>query len=252
MIIYLDLVFLINFFGDFLCLWISSAVYRKISVWRRILTAVLGGLYGVAAAVPSLSFLTGIVCKLLCAALLAATAYFPAKTKEILRAASIFCISSMLLCGAVELVSANLTLCRLLLTLFGSACLLVCGISLVKSRIYARYLYCELCFCGKKVRINGFYDSGNRLTADDGESVIIADERIIKKLVSPDATAAALSEWVDCRKLKTINFGGAADGVMLGIMLDYIKADGRKYENVILAVSENRLADNLVLHSTML
>lgn len=201
---------------------------------------------------PGFSFLTSIACKLLCAAILAAVAYFPAKTKEILRAASIFCISSMLLCGAVELVSANLTLCRLLLTLFGSACLLVCGISLVKSRIYSRYLYCELCFCGKKVRTNGFYDSGNRLIADSGECVIVADERILKKLVSPEATAAALSEWVDSQRLKAVNFGGAAEGVMLGITLDYIKADGRKYENVILAVSENRLADNLVLHSTMI
>ncbi|MEE0944221.1 MAG: sigma-E processing peptidase SpoIIGA [Clostridia bacterium] len=252
MIIYIDLVFLLNFFGDYLCLWLSSTVYRRISVGKRVFSAFLGGLYGVAAVLPELSFLTSIACKLLGAAILAAVAYFPANAREILRAASVFCMSSMLLCGGVELAATNLSLCRLLLAVFGCACLLVCGVSLVKSRIYSRYLPCELCYLGKKVRLNGFYDSGNRLFAgDDGASVIIADERVLKKLFSPQATPLNISEWADGKNLVPVSFSGAAGGVMQGIILDYAKIDGRRYENVILAISENRLSDSLVLHSTM-
>lgn len=250
--IYIDLVFLINFFGDFLCLWLSSTVYRRISAGRRVLCAVLGGLYGVAAVLPELSFLTSIAAKLVGAAILAAVAYFPANAREIMRGGAVFCMSSMLLCGGVQLASTNLTLCRLLLTLFGVSCLIVCGLALIKSRIYSRYLPCELSCAGRKIRLNGFYDSGNRLTfGDDGASVIIGDERILKKLISPQATAYNLSEWTDGNRLVSVSFSGAAGGIMQGILLDYAKIDGRRYENVILAISENRLSDNLVLHSTM-
>lgn len=252
MIIYIDLVFLINFFGNYLCLWLSSTVYRRIPRGRMVFSAVLGGLYGVASVLPSLGFLTSIAFKLLGAAILAAVAYLPASIKETVRSASVFCMSSMLLCGGVEFVSANLTLCRLLLVLFGSACLLVCGISAIKSKIYSRYMPCELSYLGKKLHITGFYDSGNRLTVgDDGANVIIADERILKKLFSPDATAFNINEWVESERLVPVRFSGAAGGLMQGIILDYVKVDGRRYENIILAVSENSLADTLVLHSTM-
>ncbi|MBS7298508.1 MAG: sigma-E processing peptidase SpoIIGA [Eubacteriales bacterium] len=244
---------MINFLGDYLCLWLSSTVYRRISAGRRILSAFLGGIYGVAAVMPHMSFLTSIACKLLGAAILAAVAYFPTRGKEILRAAGAFVMSAMLLCGGCEFAQSNLGLCRMLLTVFGTACLLVCGLSLIKSRIYSRYLPCELCFCGKKLCINGFYDSGNRLTwGEDGIGVIIADERILKKLISPEITASAMTEWVENQRLTTVSFGGAAGGVMRGIILDYAKIHGRRYDGIILAISENKLADSLVLHSTMI
>ncbi len=253
MTVYIDLVFLINFFGDFLCLWLSSTVYRRIPLWRRITAAVLGGLYGVAAVLPEFWFMSSFVAKLLGAAAIAALAYLPAGTKEILRAAAVFCMSAMLLSGGVELAGTNAGICRMLLTVFGTACLILCGLSLIKSRIYSRYLPSELCFCGRKIRANGFYDSGNRLiVGDNGASVIIADERALKKLVSPDATPSNISEWADINKIVSIPFSGAAGGVMLGIKLDYAKIDGRRYDDVILGISENRLADSIVLHSTMI
>ena len=243
MTVYADLVFMVNFFGDFLCLWLCSALYRRIPVWRRIVAAAFGGFYGVVAAISGLGILTGLWAKVLFAVPIGAAAYIPAKPKEIARSVAAFCISSFFLSGAAELVGVSGGAVRRMLAIFGAACIIVCFISLMKSRIYARYMSCELSFDGRKVYYTGFYDSGNRLiSGKDGERVIIADERLLKKLFpSPPAPERVID----------IPFVSCASGMMKGIKLDYAKIDGRIYDDVVLAVSETRLADGLVLHSTM-
>lgn len=244
MTIYADLVFLANFFGDWLCLWLCSALYRHIPVWRRVAAAVLGGLYGVAAAVSGVELLGSIWAKLLFALPIGAAAYLPARPGEIARGTGAFLLASFLLCGAVELADVSGGAVRTVLAVFGSACILICGISALKSRIYARYLPCELCFSGRKVRYTGFYDSGNRLISGrEGERVIIADERIIKKLFPSPPPPERVTD---------IPFSSCANGSMKGVKLDYAKVDGRRYDDVVLAISETQLADGLVLHSTMI
>lgn len=241
--VYADLIFVANFFGDFLCLWLCSALYRRIPVWRRIVAAALGGLYGAVAAISGLEFLSSLWAKVIFAIPIGAVAYMPAPPKEIVRSVAAFCISSFFLSGAVELVGVSGGAVRTMLAVFGSACIIICFISLMKSRIYARYMSCELSFDGRKVRYTGFYDSGNRLiSGKDGERVIIADERLLKKLFpSPPAPERVID----------IPFVSCASGMMKGIKLDYAKIDGRIYDDVVLAISETRLADGLILHSTM-
>ncbi len=243
MTVYADLVFMANFFGDFLCLWLCSALYRRIPVWRRIVAAALGGLYGVVAVISGPRFLWGLWSKVIFAVPIGAAAYIPAKPKEIARGTAAFCISSFFLSGAVELVGVSGGAVRTMLAVFGSACIIICFISLMKSRIYARYMSCELAIDGRKVRYTGFYDSGNRLiSGKGGERVIIADDRLINKLfTSPPAPERVID----------IPFVSCASGMMKGIKLDYAKIDGRIYDDVVLAISETRLADGLILHSTM-
>lgn len=243
MIIYADVVFLANFFGDYLCLWLCSALYRRIPVWRRALAATLGGLYGVAAAVAGIELLGNLWAKVVFAIPIGAAAYMPAKLREIARGTMAFCVASFLLSGAVELVGISGGALRTMLAVFGSACILLCIISVLKSRIYARYMPCELSCDGKRIRYTGFYDSGNRLiSGKDGERVIVADERLMKKLFpSPPAPERVID----------IPFSSCASGVMKGIKLDYAKIDGRRYDDVVLAISDTQLADGLVLHSTM-
>lgn len=244
MIIYADLIFLVNFFGDWLCLWLCSAIYRRIPVWRRILAAALGGLYGVCVAVTGFELLGSLWAKTIFAVPIGAAAYMPAKPGEIARGTGAFCIASFLLTGAVEFVGMSGGVLRAILAIFGTACILVCIISVLKSRIYARYLPCELVFDGRKVHYTGFYDSGNRLiSGKDGERVIIADERVMKKLFpSPPPP----------ERVVDIPFSSCTSGMMKGIKLDYAKVDGRRYDDVVLAISEAQLADGLVLHSTMI
>ncbi len=243
MIIYADIIFMANFFGDFLCLWLCSALYRRIPVWKRAFAAALGGIYGVAAAVAGIELLGNIWAKAVFALPIGAAAYMPANIKEIARGTAAFCVASFFLSGAVAFVGISGGALRMTLAVFGTACIILCFISLMKSRIYARYMSCELIFDGRKVRYTGFYDSGNRLiSGKGGERVIIADERLVKKLLpSPPAPERVID----------VPFVSCASGMMKGVKLDYAKIDGRIYDDVVLAISETRLADGLVLHSTM-
>ena len=250
--IYIDLVFLANFFGDFLCLCLTSAVYRRISLPRRLAAAVIGGLYGAAAVLPHMGFLGLLPVKAAAAVFIAACAYLPAPPAEALRAAAVFVISSMLLCGGAEFILSNGGGGTVILTVFGAACLLCCALTALRSRIYSRYLPCEICYHKKKLRSCGFYDSGNRLILNEtGMRVIVADERVLEKLFGTGACAANLAEWVGSEEILRIPFYGAAGGELVGLKLDYAKVCGRRYDDVALGICENKLPDRIILHSTM-
>ncbi len=248
MIIYADIVFLVNFFGDFLCLWLLSEICGKIPVWRRLLGAAFGGLFGVLCVCLELS---GFSARLLGAVLITAACSLPLKIKAFLKNTVIFFFSSMLLAGGAELAGVNGRF-RIMLALLATACLLVGALSIIRSKIYAKYLPCELCFNNKKAHFLGFYDSGNRLVSGEGGQIaVVGDERVLKGLISKEACAENLSEWIEGEKIVQVPFCGAASGMMKGIVLDYLKVGDRRYERVILAVSEGELRDKLVLHSIM-
>ena len=252
MTIYLDLVFLMNFFGDFLCLCLTSGIYRRTPLWRRALAAAIGGIYGAAAVLPGLGFLGSLPVKAVAGVMIANAAYLPAGLVETARAACVFVISSMLLCGGAELFLKYDGQPALVLTLLGIACLLWCALAALRSRIYARHMSCVLCFKKKKVRTYGFYDSGNRLIAgENGSRVIVADSSMLAKLLGEGAALTNMTEWVNEDEILHIPFGGAAGGVLLGLRLDYATVGGRRYDDVILGITPNRMEEKLVLHSTM-
>lgn len=252
MTVYIDLVFLMNFFGDFLCLCLTSCVYRRIPPGRRILSAMLGGIYGAAAVLPPLSFLGSTPAKLAAGVIIAAAAYLPAGFFEIIRAACVFIISSMLLCGGTELIWKRNGQTTLILTLLGIAALTICALAALRSGIYARHMSCVLCYKNKKIHTYGFYDSGNRLIAgENGCRVIVADSSILQKLFGDGACIANISEWTDASELLHIPFGGAAGGILLGLRLDAAIVGGRRYDDVILGIAQNHLEEKIVLHSTM-
>ncbi len=251
MIIYADIVFLINFFGDFLCLWILSEIEGKISVRRRILAASIGGVYAVICTYPSLRWCGGTIGKAALAAVMVAVGYMPMGIKKLFRSTAVFFMTSMLLAGGAELIGAKLPY-KIMLTIFAVCCFLICAMSALRSKVYAKYTPCCLSYLGKKVHIQGFYDSGNRLLAGDNSApVLIGDERVLKKLISKEVTWKGISEWVDAKRLVSIPFTGAAKGEMQGVVLDYAKVGEHTYYDAVLAISEVALADSLVLNSIM-
>ncbi len=252
MIIYLDLIFLSNFFGDYLCLCLTNIIYAKIPLWRRLLSATAGGIYGVIVCLPHTAFLSSLPAKAVAGVILAVICYAPARTFSIIRAAGVIIISSMLLCGGCELIAAKQTQLSIMLSLFASACLIYCSAAWLRSQVYARHLGCTLCRNGKKLHISGFYDSGNRLCfGSESNRVIVADERVLKSLINKDASLSNLREWLSESEILQIPFSGAAGGTLVGITLDYAKIDGRRYDDVVLGICENRIDEKIILHSTM-
>ena len=250
MTVYLDLLFLLDFFGDFLCLWISSALYVKVPLWRRILGAAVGGIYGVFSCLyPFLKI--GLI-KLFVPFIISAIAFFPNRLPHFLKSAAIYIISSMLLSGGVMLFLENKSLSRLLLALLGVSCILVSAISVFKNKIYAKYLPLEIRLDGKTVRAQGFYDSGNRLMMQDGlYKVIVADLSLIKKLISPIVNYENLSEFIGAERIYTVNCSSVEYATLIAFKPDRILVNGVIYDDVLVAVSKTPISEEVILHSVM-
>ncbi len=250
MTVYLDLVFLLNFFGDFLLLWISSALYVKIPLWRRLLGAVLGGVYGTFTCLYP--FLEIWPIKIFVPFIISAIAFLPKKLPEFLKVTAIYILSSMLLSGGVELSLENKSIIRLILALLGVSCLLVSFISVFKTKIYAKYLPLEIRYDGKKVRCQGFYDSGNRLMLRDGlYKVIVADITVIKRLISPLVNYENLTEFIPVERIFTVNCTSVESSTFLAFMPDRVLVNGVIYDDVLVAVSKTPLLEEVILHSVM-
>lgn len=247
--VYLDLVFAANFLGDFLCLALTGSLYMKSSLLRIAAASFLGGIYGTVCVLPGFGFLSSLPAKAFAGFLLTAAAYAPVPFRQLARLWVTFIISSMLLCGAADFIIGRTPAAHAFFAVLFCACVLYCLFTVFKNRICSKYLACELCFGGKKVKACGFYDSGNRLGYDhNAMRVIVADESILKQLCGENACLLNLCEWTDTVELP---FSGAAGGVLTGIRLDYVKVGGSVYRDVILGISAGPLPEKLILHCTM-
>lgn len=250
MTVYLDLLFLLDFFGDFLCLWILSALYVKVPLWRRFLGAIIGGMYGVLSCLYP--FFGILPIKFFMPFIISGVAFFPKKLPEFLKVSTIYIISSMLLSGGVELCIQNKSIVRLILSLLGVSCLLVSFISVFKNKIYAKYLPLEIGYDGKKVRCQGFYDSGNRLMLRDGlYKVIVADLTVIKRLISPSVNYENLVEFIPVERLFSVNCTTVESSTLMAFLPDRVMVNGVIYQDVLVAVSKTPIGEEVILHSVM-
>lgn len=251
MTVYADLVFAAEFFGDFLCLTLAASVAAPISVSRRAFAAALGAAYTLAAMLPGMWVLYTPPAKAAACAVIAAAAYLPCDWRTLVRGALCFVLSSMLLSGGAQLAAVREGFLPRVLTLFGVGCITLAALGALRGRIFARYIPCILRLGKKSVHTCGFYDSGNKLYADrDGRRVIVADERLLKRLLGDDACAANMCEFADTVEVNCTVIGGGS--TLRGIRLDCAYVGARRYNDVVLAVSEKKIEDRVILHSTMI
>lgn len=248
MTVYADLIFFAEFFGDFLCLTLASRLCGRISVPRRAFAAALGGIYGVCATLPHMTYLRGGAAKAAFLLFMSAAALVPCSGGELLRGAVCFVLSSMLLSGGAQLLAASGGV-RLYAALFGICCVMLCALSMLRGRIFARYMPCVFCLGKKRICACGFYDSGNKLYSGGDRRVIVADERLFGRIFGAEVTAANLCEFVDTEE---IAYDGVCGGTLIGVRLDRVIVGGRRYDDVVLALSQKKIEDRIVLHSTMI
>lgn len=250
MTIYIDLVFLTNFIGDYLCLSVMQAVCKRISQLRRIIASVIGGVFGVAIILPQFEFLSKLPFVILSGFLISAVAYLPISAKEWLKCGVTFEVSSMILSGACEMFSAFGGI-RLILVLLGTVCIVVVTLGVLRSDIYSKRMLCEIKVGKKKILCFAFYDSGNKLTYGENEdAVIVCNEKILKKLFGKEANVENLAEWTD-KKIYKVKYGGVGKGELSGLRADAVRVDGRSYKDVIIAFCGNEMNEEMILHNTM-
>lgn len=231
--VYVDILFLINFSMDYLCLYICARVlHRRMKLWRMILSSALGGGYSVLSLFfnipsPITILIDCAVCLIMCA-----TVFF-----ERGRPISSLFISTFLYIGISMMTGGCMTaifnmMSKLDLpldaieadgisTYLFAILAAIAGIISLKSgqMISRRGSVCEcrltVTFCGKNFEFSGFADSGN-LVRDpiSGKAVIFLERSIIEKAQSLDFldryAQGELPSDAPCKNLRLISLRTAS------------------------------------------
>ena len=231
--VYIDLLFLINFSMDYLCIYICSKVlHRKMKLGRMLAAAALGGVYSVVSLFLPIS--SGISLALDCAACLVMCAIvYLEKGRTIgslLLSTFLFIGISMMTGGCMTAIFNLLNILNLPLDLveadgistylFAALALIAGIISLKSGQIISRRAPIKECklhirFCGKDFDFLGFSDSGN-LVRDPitGKPIIFVDRSTIEKQLPLDFldrfAEGKLDRDAPCKNLRIIALRTAA------------------------------------------
>lgn len=207
--VYADLLFLINFSMDFLCLFLTARILRRrLRMIPALLASILGGLYSVIALFINtsklLSVLTDIaVCSAMCTICFAARKQ---KTRQYLYAICIYLACAATLGGIMTALFNMLNKLNLEINSGGDnisswlflLLALVSGFAAVRGTNFLRRMPsgktadAEIIFDGKHLTLHGMTDTGNILRDPaSGKSVIITDVRATLPIL-PDAVRQAV------------------------------------------------------------
>lgn len=266
MVVYIDLLFLLNLTANYLLLLaagrMAGAALRR---WRIGLGAALGALYAVLIFLPGLGWLARWPCKLASGAAMALVAY--GGERRLLRVTVLFFGASAGLAGAVlglELLgSASLTLehgvfysqidLRLLLLLF-AACYFV--LSLFFRRVGQHggggLVGLEVSLDGGTARLTALMDTGHTLTdPGDNRPVVVADAAALAGLLPPWADPGQPIQSVErchaagSRQARLIPYRavGVECGMLLALRTRGVAVDGRPLGRLLVALSPTPLDD---------
>lgn len=265
-VVYIDLLFLLNFTANYLLLLaagrMSGAVLRRPLL---VLGAAIGALYAAAAFLPGLSWLSALPCKLASGVLMAVAAY--GGGRGLLRSTVMFFGASAMLAGlvlAAELLGGGaLTLengvlysrfdLRLLLVL----CVLCYFILSLFFRRVARHgggelVRLDVTLFGTSLRLTALHDSGNTLTDPaTNRPVLVADYAALKPCLPAAADPAQPVESLrrlteagvrGCRLLP-FRAVGTGTGLLLAVRAQSVSADGRALGPLLIALSPGPVSD---------
>ena len=203
--VYVDILFLINFSMDYLCLYICAKVLsRRLRLWRSVSAATLGGVYSVLSLFldfpsPINILIDCTICLIMCII----TFYEKERTwGSLLVTAFLYVGISMMTGGCMSAVFNLLNKLDLPLDAIGSdgfstylfaLLALVAGvISLKSGQVISKKSSVQECrllvrFCGEDFEFLGFSDSGN-LVRDpiSGRAIIFLDRSVLEKKLSLD------------------------------------------------------------------
>ncbi len=274
MVLYADILFVLNALVDYLLLLLSArAAGEPLRRKRFLLGAALGGVYAVAIFVPGFSFLSRGSYKILFALLMLLIAY--GATRALLKQGILFFALACALGGGVMAIGmmdgGALTLgggvvysipdVKLIL-LSGAGCyalLRAAGPKLFRHTAAGGELNTVRFVLGeRRVELTALLDTGNTLTDPvNGQGVPVAEGRVLLDLFPPEARptpeqlrdpVAALEnlnrgEWSGRFRLLPYRAVGVEHGFLLGVKVDRMEVGGQSREEVLVALSPTPVSD---------
>lgn len=264
MTIYLDGVWFVNGFVDYLLLVVSGNLTGSpLRRGRILLSGCLGGVYAAVCLLPGWGFLGGILWRLVTAAGMCVVAF--GGGRRILRQTVVLMLLTAAFSGLVllltELFSAPAALIggrvyypistgSLVLTAGGAYGLISWGLGRL-SHQGGDIVPVELTLLGKKVQLTALRDTGNSLRDPiSGTPVLVADQSILKHWMghagspSPQELMRELYQIIPEGKPRLIPYKtvGVEHGLLVAIQPESVKIDGKK-ERVLLGFSPVPVSD---------
>ena len=247
MTVYADVLFLINFIFNSETLILLCKIYsKKIPKIRLFVSAILGGVISVFAFIPYLEFFARTPASFILPAIMILLVFYPVKYIDFFGRYLSFLAISFMLSGAVIFFGLG-TLSAILLPLpiYFAICILRKNVKKKKGNVILEY-------DGKKIEVEGFFDSGNMLLSG-GLPVILGNGRVFRKLFGcefSNKNIHSLSEKFEMRIVPYISLGKT--GTVFGVKLNRIWVDGKEYNDIVLAYAGDKFLDDLVLNSALM
>ena len=190
MTVYADILFLMNFLFDAEILVLLCKIYsKKVQLSRVLLSAAVGGLFGVFAFIPYFRILAGPPARVVLPVVMTALVFLPCKKEMLAGASVIFMGMSFIVSGAVSFFGIKGFFGILVPVPVYGVVLLIKTKSLKKRRLTI------LCYKDFLSSEDGFYDSGNMLTYKNAP-VILGSQAVFERLFGKGFSVFALPEWV--------------------------------------------------------
>lgn len=206
-VIYVDVLFIINFFITFLILQVTSRFAKKeINVLRFVLASAFGGVYSFIIFIDSISPFFVELSKILAGMIIVAIAFKFYRVKNYFKVLLIFLFCNFVFLGIIigiyfisksqiiainnSVIYFNISARGLLIAAF-AAYIISCAIVKMYNRKLAKYEIYTLVISNndKEVSLFAFADTGNKLREPFSDSpVIIADSKKVKPLIENSKT----------------------------------------------------------------
>ncbi len=272
-IVYIDLLFLINFLMDTVIIYTCSKILKKdLKIMRLTVSSSLAAFYSTLAFFPRLSFLSSVIFKIIFFIMPSIVAFPTRKIIEITKNTLILCVTYAVFGGVMFLlifatdfgttvgaavsngeIYLNISSSVLLLSVI-LAYLLVYVMSYVNNKnikINKNIIKAEICFDNKKITVNALEDTGCSLVDPlSGKPVFVLCHSIAEKLL-PKAFwdyinnhDADISEFYNRYKILPFSTIENSSGIMSGFICDYIKFENISISSVVVGISPISLSNN--------
>ena len=229
MVVYLDLVVLLNFLVDGLLLMGANRLTGHPAGWRRCaLGAALGGVYAGICMLPECSFLGNLLWRMVCLGAMAGIAY--GWNLSALRRGMVFVLLSMAL-GGMALGLGNGDFSSIVLAAVGVV--LLCCIGIRTPIGMKKYQPVELHWQGQKIKLTALIDTGNVLRDPiTGGSVLVVGKDVGGKMGIPqdairDPVTSMTANPIPGARLIPYRAVGQPGGMLLMLRLDEVRLNGR-------------------------
>lgn len=203
-VIYIDVLFVVNFFITLLLLLISSKFCKRDEkIWRSVAASFVGGVYSLIILAPNLSFLASLFGKLTAACIMILIAFEFRGMKNYIKEVAVFFFVNLLFLGVIiglwfifkpkgvainnAAVYFDVSARQLLITAFFAYIISSVIIKIYNNKISKQELYCVAVLNGNEnVKFFAFADSGNNLKEPFSDfPVIVADKALFENTACP-------------------------------------------------------------------